>query len=247
MTPFRFEPRGRIDSSNDEARRLALNGAGHGTLVTAVEQTKGRGRRGRLWHSPPGNLHCSLLLDPGPDPALAPQLAFVSALALQSALAELAAGVEFRVKWPNDILCRGAKIAGMLLEQAGPLIILGVGVNIAAHPDGALYPATSLRQVGSGAQACDLLAGFCDAFAPRYDAWRAGGFAALRGDWLAVASGLGEAVTARLADGRVLQGRFAGLATDGALILASRDGPLQSILAADIFFSGMGWADAPGD
>jgi BirA family biotin operon repressor/biotin-[acetyl-CoA-carboxylase] ligase len=247
MTPFRIEPRGRIDSSNDEARRLALTGAGHGTLVTAVEQTKGRGRRGRVWQSPPGNLHCSLLLDPGPDPTLAPQLAFVAGLALQSALSDLVAGVEFRVKWPNDILCRRAKIAGMLLEQVGPLVILGVGVNIVEHPEGALYPATSLRKAGSGASASDLLAGFCDAFALRYDGWRAGGFAALRAAWLAVASGLGEEVTARLADGRVLQGRFAGLAADGALALASRDGTLQSILAADIFFDGMAMADATGN
>ena len=101
--------------------------------------------------SPPGNLHCSILLDRGPDPAAAPQLTFVAAVALRDALADLAMTIDFRVKWPNDILCAGAKIAGMLLEQAGDFIILGVGVNVVAHPEPALYPATSLAKTGSGA------------------------------------------------------------------------------------------------
>src|SRR6202012_4529469 len=90
--PFRLEQRDKIDSTNDEARRLAAAGFGHGTVVSAVEQSAGRGRRGRAWMSPPGNLHCSILLDRGPEPALAPQLTFVAAVALRDALADLAQG-----------------------------------------------------------------------------------------------------------------------------------------------------------
>jgi BirA family biotin operon repressor/biotin-[acetyl-CoA-carboxylase] ligase len=234
--PFHLEQRGRIDSSNDEARRLAAAGFGHGTVVSATEQTAGRGRRGRPWNSPPGNLYCSLLLDPGPDAAAAPQLAFVAAVALQAALADMNNNAIFRVKWPNDVLCNGGKIAGMLLEQVAGLIILGVGVNISFHPEDALYPATCLRKTGSGAEIDDVLSGFCTHLAERYQEWRQHGFAPIRAAWLAVASGQGEKITARLADGSTLIGKFAGMAEDGALELAIDAGIVRRIVAGDVFF-----------
>lgn len=245
--PFRLEQRGRIDSTNDEVRRLAEAGAGHGTVVAAVEQTLGRGRRGRVWSSPPGNLHCSLLLDRGPDAAASPQLTFVAAVALRNALKELALGADFKVKWPNDVLCDGAKIAGMLLEQASGLIILGVGVNVVTHPDIALYPATSLRKTGSGASAEDVLIGFCGQLGHFYQQWRNEGFAPIRDAWLAAASGQSERLTARLADNSELTGFFAGLASDGALQLADDGGRIHRILAGDVFFNGNGGQDAAGD
>jgi BirA family biotin operon repressor/biotin-[acetyl-CoA-carboxylase] ligase len=245
--PFVLEQRGRIDSSNDEARRLAQQGAGHGTVVSAVEQTAGRGRRGRVWMSPSGNLHCSILLDPGPDPVIAPQLTFVAAVALRDALAELAVAADFRVKWPNDLLCGGAKIAGMLLEQAGRLVVLGVGVNVAAHPEIALYPATSLRKTGSGATADDVLAGFCRQLARRYDQWRSQGFAPIRAAWLEMAAGKGENLIAKLADETERQGVFEGLAADGALELTGTDGVTHRIFAGDVFFNFDGGRDAAGN
>lgn len=245
--PFRLEQRDKIDSTNDEARRLAAAGFGHGTVVCAVEQSAGRGRRGRAWMSPPGNLHCSILLERGPVPAAAPQLTFVAAVALRDALADLALTVDFRVKWPNDVLCAGAKIAGMLLEQAGDFIILGVGVNVVAHPDQALYPATSLAKAGSGADCHDVLAGFCERLGHWYDIWRAEGFAPIRRAWLEVAVGLGQPVTARLADETVLEGRFAGLAPDGALEMADENNHIRRILAGDVFFTTDGGHHAAGD
>jgi BirA family biotin operon repressor/biotin-[acetyl-CoA-carboxylase] ligase len=245
--PFRLRHMGRIDSSNDEARRLARAGEVHGLVVTAVEQTAGRGRRGRVWHSPPGNLHCSLLLDPGDDASVAPQLTFVAALALRDALESLAPNSDFRVKWPNDLLCNGAKIAGMLLEREGRLIILGVGVNIVASPAAALYPATCLARTGSAAIADEVLLAFCGQLGARYDQWRQQGFAAIRRDWLLVASGQGQEVTARLANETVMTGIFAGLATDGALELVDALGVTHRVLAGDIFFTGNGAADATGD
>jgi len=242
--PFLLEQRGRIDSSNDEARRLAQRGFGHGTVVTAVVQTAGRGRRGRAWMSSPGNLHCSFLLDPGSNPALSPQLTFVAAVALRDALAELALAADFKVKWPNDILCNDAKIAGMLLEQAGSLVVLGVGVNVTAYPETALYPATCLQKTGSGAEASDVLAGFCGQLARRYDQWRHEGFAPIRNAWLDVAFGKCEKMTARLADETVREGVFAGLAADGALELLDDAGTIHRILAGDVFFRGL---DASGN
>lgn len=245
--PFHLEQRAKIDSTNDEARRLAAAGFGHGTVVSAVEQSAGRGRRGRAWMSPPGNLHCSILLDRGPDPAAAPQLTFVAAVALRDALADLAITIDFRVKWPNDVLCAGAKIAGMLLEQAGEFIILGVGVNVVAHPETGLYPATSLAKTGSGATADDVLAGFCDRLGYWYGVWREEGFAPIRKAWLEVAVGLGMKVTARLADESVLTGRFAGLRADGALELADENNQIRPILAGDVFFNATGGHHAAGD
>jgi BirA family biotin operon repressor/biotin-[acetyl-CoA-carboxylase] ligase len=242
--PWVLEARGRIDSSNDEARRLAQHGAGHGTVVTAVEQTAGRGRRGRAWTSPPGNLHCSILLDPGTNPALAPQLTFVAAVALRDALAELALAADFKVKWPNDILCNGAKIAGMLLEQAGALVVLGVGVNVVEHPDTTLYPATSLRKAGSGAEAQDVVTGFCAQLGRRYEQWRHAGFASIREAWLDNAYGKCETIKAHLADETIKEGTFAGLAADGALELLDESGVVHHILAGDVFFRGQ---DASGN
>ena len=245
--PFKLEQRDKIDSTNDEARRLAAAGFGHGTVVSAVEQSAGRGRRGRSWMSPPGNLHCSILLDRGDDPTAVAQLTFVAAVSLRDALADLAITIDFRVKWPNDILCAGAKIAGMLLELSNDLIILGVGVNVVAHPETALYPATSLSKTGSGATADDVLAGFCDRLGHWYGVWREEGFAPIREAWLEVAVGVGMPVTARLADETVLTGRFAGLAADGALELADETNQIRRVLAGDVFFNANGGQNAAGD
>lgn len=234
--PFSLVALEQTDSTNDEAKRAAERGAGHGTVILAAEQTAGRGRRGRSWVSPRGNLHCSLLLHPGASPAAAPQLAFVAAIALRDALAELAPQASFQVKWPNDILCGGRKIAGMLLESAPPWIVLGVGVDVVHAPDPALYPATCLRLCGSGAEPFDVLAGFCAHLAPWYDTWGSQGFVPIRQAWLAHAAGIGGPVTARLADDRSLTGRFVGLDEGGALLVETPDGDVKTVLAGDVFF-----------
>ncbi len=166
---------------------------------------------------------------------------------MRDALADLAITVDFRVKWPNDMLCAGAKIAGMLLEQAGELIILGVGVNVVAHPEMALYPATSLAKTGSDATSDEVLAGFCDRLGHWYGIWCEEGFAPIRQAWLEVAVGVGMPVTAKLADETVLTGRFAGLAADGALELADETDQIRRSLAGDVFFNANGGQNAAGD
>jgi BirA family biotin operon repressor/biotin-[acetyl-CoA-carboxylase] ligase len=235
--PFRLTALDLVDSTNDELRRLAVDGAVHGAVVVAAEQTAGRGRRGRSWVSPRGNLHCSILLDPGPKPETAPQLAFVAAVALVEALSQVAPGVAFRCKWPNDILCEGRKVAGMLLEMAPPWVILGVGVNLVEAPDPALYPAVCLRELGCPALPLDLLAAFCQRLAEWHGRWRAEGFAPLRQAWLDHATGVGGPVIVRLADATERHGRFAGLDGGGALLLEAPDGSRQSVLAGDVFFA----------
>jgi BirA family biotin operon repressor/biotin-[acetyl-CoA-carboxylase] ligase len=205
----------------------------------ADEQTAGRGRRGRVWFSPIGNLFCSILLDRGPEPARAPEIVFVAAVALREALEAVTPGATFVCKWPNDILCNGATVSGMLLEMAPPFVILGVGVNIVAGPpaDMAQYPATCIADAGSKADAQSVCMAFGDRLAYWYDSWRADGFEPVRQAWLDRAAGMGKPITVRLADTTVLEGRFAGLDASGALLLDSADGTRRPVMAGDVFFA----------
>jgi BirA family biotin operon repressor/biotin-[acetyl-CoA-carboxylase] ligase len=235
--PFRLVALEVTDSTNDEAKRLAQQGAGHGTVVWAREQTAGRGRRGRAWVSPPGNLHVSLLLDPGAPLAQAAQLGFVASAALAEALSALAPAASFECKWPNDVWCDGRKIAGMLLETAGvgDLVVLGVGVDIVHAPNPALYDAVALRDAGCDADAGTVMAAFVATFAPLFGAWQTLGFPAVRTSWLARARGVGGPIEVRL-DRETIPGTFRGLDEDGALLLELASGERRRILAGDVFF-----------
>ena len=231
-----------VTSTNDEAVGLAVAGAGTGTLVWARTQSKGRGRRGRSWSSPEGNLYLSLILRPGREARRAAGLAFLAAIAIGEGIAPLIpASVAIRYKWPNDVLLNGRKVAGVLLESSlGPKggldwLVIGVGVNVESFPEGTGYPATSL--VAEGAEglgpAC-VLEGFCQAFLSAYERWRDEGFAGVRARWLARAAGIGERIEVRL-DDETLSGIFAGLDGAGALILRRAGEEDRRISAGDVF------------
>jgi len=248
FTLHRFDT---IGSSNDEARHRAEAGAPEGTLIWAGEQTAGRGRRGRSWASPPGNLYLSLLLRPGVDYAVAPQLGFVCALAMGEAVASLLpdGANRIRYKWPNDLLVDGAKIAGILLE-AGPVmpraasagtdpgprfVIAGIGVNVASAPTDTPYPAIGLVAAGANeATPALLLARFARSFAAGYAAWRASGFAHAREAWLAIGHRVGDSLMVRIGDGQEIRGRFLDLDADGALLLELASGERRRIGAGDV-------------
>jgi BirA family biotin operon repressor/biotin-[acetyl-CoA-carboxylase] ligase len=224
-----------VGSRNDEARRLAREGAAADLLVVAAAtQTAGRGRRGRQWVSPPGNLHCSTLIRLDGPLAEAAQIGFVAAVALCEALGELAPA-EFRCKWPNDVLCDGKKIAGMLLEPEDGWLVLGLGVDVVEAPAEVLYPATSLAEAGGTADAAAVLEAFCRRFLPWLQRWRAEGFAPIRAAWLERSKGLGEATVVRL-EGDTLTGTFAGLDGEGALLLDDGAGKVRRVMAGDVFF-----------
>lgn len=237
VSPFRLVVLEVTDSTNDEAKRQAQAGAAAGTVILAHRQTAGRGRRGRPWVSPPGNLHVSLLLDPGAPLATAAELGFVASAALVDALAGLCPGPAFECKWPNDVWCDGRKIAGMLLEAAGQgdLVVLGIGVDVVEAPTPALVEAVSLREKGCGADAAGVLAAFLDHFAPLYQTWRIHGFTPVRAAWLARARGLGGPIAVRL-EAETLSGTFEGLDEDGALLLELASGKRRRVLAGDVFF-----------
>ena len=238
----------RVESSNDEARRLAEDGAEDGTLVWAREQTKGRGRQGRDWASPPGNLYMTLILRPEGPPVRAAQLSFLAALAVGDAVGSVAPPmIEVRYKWPNDVLFNERKGAGILLESRTAdserldWLLLGIGVNVVSHPEQARVPATNLRFEGmpAGVTAVDLLESFSRYFMRWVDQWLAEGFAPIRQAWLRHAKGLGETIEVRLPR-ETLSGRFQDLDGSGALLLELPEGTTRKITAGDVYFSGEG-------
>lgn len=170
-------------------------------------------------------------------------LPFVAAVALHAALTQLP-GIEpvrLQLKWPNDLLANGAKVSGILLESdrvkdGSIAIACGFGVNIAHHPDPALYTATDLGELGVKAEPQDVFACLADSFAEMLQAWDHGrGFAAIRQEWLINAKGRGEAVRVNLA-GSSVEGIFEDIDMDGCLLLRHRDGTIQKISAGDVFF-----------
>lgn len=220
-----------LDSTNAEAlRRMREGRARHGDAFVATTQTAGRGRAGRRWRSLPGNLHATIVAVPpeGRNPA---DLAFVAGLAAMNALAEAAPGAAFALKWPNDVLCGGRKIAGVLIEGGETGYAVGVGMNLASAPEG--VRATSLREAGAAADASDMLARLQRFFAAWHGLWAEEGFAPVRDAWLASAHRRGDLVAAETAGGRI-EGRFAGLDGDGALALVDASGVRRRILSGDV-------------
>lgn len=219
---------GSVGSTNDEAARLAEAGAAEGTVVWAREQTGGRGRRGRHWSSPVGNLYTSTILRPDCQASRATELGFVAALAVADVVP---AGRETRVKWPNDVMVDGGKVAGILLEssigQGGVVehVIAGIGINVGFAPQlpEMRYPGAAL---GGSVEA--TLEKFTQAMARRLTDWRRYGFETVRAAWLAKAGPLGADVDVKLGE-ELVRGRFAGLDGDGSLLLDTTAGPRKIV------------------
>ncbi len=216
-------------STNDDLAALAQDGAAEGIWLRAERQTGGKGRQGRAWQSPPGNLYASTLvrLQPGDPPA--PTLALVAAVALQEVVAVYAPTV--RIKWPNDLLADGAKLSGILLERQGDAVIVGFGVNLAYHPEGIDRPATSVAALaGAAPEPAAFLEILAEAFARWRARWRTAGIDAVRRQWLAAAHPPGTPLST--SEG---EGLFDGLDEEGALRLRLADGTLRVIHAGDVF------------
>jgi BirA family biotin operon repressor/biotin-[acetyl-CoA-carboxylase] ligase len=234
-----------IDSTNDEAKRLVLAGERGPLWIVARRQSLGRGRLGRSWESSPGNLHATFIADDVASARDAPQLGFVAGIGTIEALRN-ATGVtdRFSLKWPNDVLLDGAKLAGVLLEAVVPPVggcadvnaIIGVGVNCATAPDNLPYPAVALAALPENAiSAAELFSHLSDAMAEAIDLWdRGAGFHLVRAKWLSRAAGLGRNVRVALAQ-EAIEGRFETIDATGRLILATEGGE-RLIEAGDVFF-----------
>lgn len=234
-----------IDSTNAEGFRRAATLA-RPTWIRAGVQTAGRGRRARPWSSPEGNFHGTLVLKPTEPPETVALRSFAAALALRDAFVQLTGLPQsFTLKWPNDVLCNGGKIAGILLESQGlntpdATLCIGIGVNLIATPDasqvepGAVPPVSLLQETGFKI-APDA---FLDALAPAYDRWEAAftaeGFAPLRSTWLEHAARLGQPIRARTGT-ETREGTFETIDAQGNLILRTPAGTL-AIPAAEVFF-----------
>jgi BirA family biotin operon repressor/biotin-[acetyl-CoA-carboxylase] ligase len=221
-----------VGSTNAEALRRAAEGAPAGTVVWARRQSEGRGRRGRLWVSPPGNLYCSIVFRPSRAPAA--QLSYAAAVALAEALEPEAGAGAVRLKWPNDVLLNGGKVSGILLEGGADHVVLGTGVNIATHPDAVTgVRATSLSAEGVPASIESVLEAYLDRIAAWAARWETSGFAPVRDAWLARAVGIGEPIEVRL-PAETIAGRFTGLDENGVLLLATAEGT-RRFAAGDVF------------
>lgn len=198
--------------------------------IVAAQQGAGRGRLARPWASPPGNLYASIVLVGDVEPARAAELGFVAGVALVEALAPmLPVDCAPRLKWPNDLLAGGGKLAGILLE--GSVLadgrfacVVGCGVNCASHPQPTAYPAASLAALGGPGVPEPVFAALSAAFAASFDIWRgAGGFAAIRSRWLAAGHRPGEQIAVLRGEQRTT-GAFRTIDETGRLVLATADG-----------------------
>ena len=219
--------------------------------LRALRQTAGRGRRGREWVSPEGNLACSTVVEVRVSDPPVHTLAFVAGLAVFDAVEatlefggpasgdfvdRLPADASPRclLKWPNDLLVDGAKIAGILLERVGEHVVIGAGINVSGAPDVPGRVTTSLRAAGSDADAAAVLNRLASRFAARLAQWRSQGLAEVLADWQGRATPPGTPLLVTLDDEGALTGTFAGLATDGALRLRLADGSLRVVHAGDV-------------
>jgi BirA family biotin operon repressor/biotin-[acetyl-CoA-carboxylase] ligase len=240
-----------IDSTNDEAKRLATSGVDGEFIVWAKSQDKGKGRYGKKWISPEGNLYISLLLRPDYDLVISSQLSFVVAVAIGEALNSSINSTSYNMseinityKWPNDILFNGKKLCGILLESSIKSnssvldwLIVGVGLNISSFPNDLPYEATSLHNESlSDIKLNNFVDIFMKSFCYYYDIWLNDGFDIIRKKWTARAMGLEEAMTVSSGKDRI-SGIFEGITNDGSLKLTLCGGQSCYVSAGEIFYN----------
>jgi BirA family biotin operon repressor/biotin-[acetyl-CoA-carboxylase] ligase len=213
---------------------LAASGLEEGVWLRAECQTGGRGRLGRSWVSPPGNLYASTLVRIRPNDPPAATLALVAAVALEETVSAYVPGMAV-LKWPNDVLIHGAKLSGVLLERAGDAVVIGIGVNLAHHPTDIERSATSLAAHNVAVAPENFIETLAEAFARWVECWRGQGVDTVRRRWVAIAHPTGTPLNVRLPDGPAIDGLFDGLDADGALILRLADGTRRVIHAGDVF------------
>src|SRR6201996_9194194 len=241
----------RIGSTNAEAMARARDGETGPIWFVAAEQTAARGRRNRPWRSPRGNLACSVLELVETAPSVAATLGFAAGLALEQALQQVSveaslrsAGsdqMKFSLKWPNDVLAGRQKLAGILLEAEavadnGLAVVVGIGTNVVAAPEGTPTPATSLAALGIQIGAEELFGALSDSWAEVRGIWDAGrGFGEIRRLWLERAAGLGQPV-AVLTGASTVQGIFDTIDETGCMVVRTSNAAQVSISAGDVYF-----------
>lgn len=235
-----------VDSTNAEARRRALAGEPGPLWIWSARQSQGRGRGGREWVSQPGNLFASLLIGLNCPLRVASQLALVAGIVAFDTIAKLIAyegRSEVLLKWPNDVLLAGEKVAGMLLENVGgandnrSVVVIGTGINLASHPENLPQPAVSLATYGMTVTPADALEALAASTVEWLDRWGEGAcFPTIRRAWLDRAGPTGRPLTVRVGS-QEAEGVYGGLDADGALRLLMPGGGEYRVTAGDVFFS----------
>ena len=261
---FRLEAHDSVGSTNQIAMERAAAGDEGPLWIVSKRQLSGRGRRGREWATPEGNLASTLLLGGLRDLRSAATLGFVAGLALADALdavaprarfevgidgAESGARNRFELKWPNDVLAGGAKLAGILLESTvlgngGNVVAVGIGVNVVSFPTDTPYPATSLAALSASSDAETLFLALSDAWTTHHRVWNGGlGIDAIRRRWLERAAGLGGEVAVRV-DGAVVRGIFETIDEECRFVIRDDDGRRTKLAAGDVHFGAIASAAA---
>jgi len=214
---------------------LARSGTAEGVWLRAERQRSGRGRQGRVWESPSGNFYGSTLVRLRPTDPPPATLALVASVALTETLRVFHPDGALAIKWPNDVLLDGAKLSGILLERTEDAVVIGIGVNLAHHPDLPGREAISLAARGIVVSPTVFADTLAERVARWVADWRGEGMAIVRRRWLELAHPIGTALTVRLPDDSATDGLFDGLDHDGALRLRLADGAVRVIHAADVF------------
>lgn len=235
-----------LDSTNEEAKRLADGGASHGAVIWARRQTAGKGRLGRQWVSPEGNLYVSVLLSPDCDLPACSQLSFVSAVAAVETIQPIIPGDgQAQCKWPNDVLYEDRKLGGILLEsfttpdeqgREKQWVVVGIGINIDDFPKDTAFPATCLRSSGVEIISAKIvLSRFIYNFIQAYDQWVHEGFEPIRKRWLDMAWRLGYPTDVAIGD-QVISGTFQGIDDYGRLLIQQPGNQIRTVSAGDVLF-----------
>jgi len=245
---YRLQTFDQIGSTSVEAMARARAGERGSIWFVTTEQTAGRGRRQRPWIAPRGNLASSVLEVMDVAPAMAATLGFAAGLALHAALQQVSveaalrsgAAVNFALKWPNDVVADGGKISGILLEAEsvphGLAVVVGIGTNVVAAPEGTPTPATSLATLGVQVSAEELFSALSDAWAEFFYIWDDGrGFDKIRTLWLDRAAGLGQTV-AVTSGAAIIEGIFDTIDEQGCMIVRTTAGKRMPISAGDVYF-----------
>lgn len=235
----------KVGSTNRECFRLAEAGESGPLWVTSDEQTEGRGRRGRAWASPSGNLYASLLLTQIRWPSRLHELSFLAGVSLRRALADVAPGSAERLclKWPNDLLLDGAKCAGILCEGRSQTphatAVVGLGVNLRHHPAETFHPATDFATAGLIVDPNELFASLAARMQAQLELWtRRSDFLPLAQEWAEHSHKHGDTITVRAGE-TAETGIFLGIAADGALRLGTAKGE-KRIMTGDVLADGRG-------
>ncbi len=221
-----------VGSTMDVAHDFAAQGAPEGTLILAERQTKGRGRLGRAWASPPGGLYASIIVRPTRPPADIPQLALVAGLALAESVQE-ATTLHPSVRWPNDLWLEGKKLAGVLTESRNGAVVIGLGVNVLTDPKDLPETATSLKAAGTRVDLGDLAAALYLRLLSWYDVWQRRGFAPVRSALRPRLALLGEVVHITAGSDR-LEGTAQDLDEQGRLVIRRDAGTLHTLEAGEV-------------